>query len=212
MSLFLLRPAVFLLATVYACPSPAHAEVASHSGMVFGPDSNGVCYEGSFQGSATPCPTQIYPHLPKTAVAAIVIAVVFGVSTPSETVFLGLNADAVTCVNLFLVIALCVVLLLWRRQVRATTDDSASSLFDFVSGGRRLSTSNSSLSPTRPNSPRLSVKTMIGSQSILNEKELHESESYFHHGSHGPEADVEGSVETLTAPRYGGLLYFLASP
>ncbi|KAJ3853619.1 hypothetical protein EV368DRAFT_81420 [Lentinula lateritia] len=178
MSLFLLRPAVFLLATIYACPSPAHAEVASHSGMVFGPDSNGVCYEGSLQGSATPCPTQIYPHLPKTAVAAIVIAVVFGVSTPLRN---------------------GVLLLLWRRQVRATTDDSASSLFDFVSGERRLRTSNSSLSPSWPNSPPLSVTTMIDSQSILNEKELHGSESYFHHGSHGPEADVEGSVETLSA-------------
>ncbi|KAJ4477518.1 hypothetical protein J3R30DRAFT_3404843 [Lentinula aciculospora] len=154
MSLFLLRPAVFLLATACAYPGPAHAEVASHNGMVFGPDSDGV-----------------HPHLPKAVIAAIVIAVVF-------------------------VIILLVLLLLWRRQVRATTDDSASSLFDFVPAVKRQSSSNLSESLSRPSSPRSSVTTMVGSQSALNEKE---SQSYLHHGSNGPEADLEGSVETLTA-------------
>ncbi|KAJ3997057.1 hypothetical protein F5050DRAFT_1881834 [Lentinula boryana] len=179
MSFFLLRPAVFLLATVCAYPGRAQAEVASHNGMVFGPDSNGVCYEGSSQGPVTPCPTEVHPHLPKAAVAGIVIAVVF-------------------------VIALLILLLLWRRRVRASTDDSASSLFDFVPAAKRLSLStnaNMSELQSRPGSPRGSVRTMIGSQlAMLTEKEVHESEeSYFHHGSYGPEVDLEGSVETLTA-------------
>ncbi|KAJ3796346.1 hypothetical protein GGU11DRAFT_831793 [Lentinula aff. detonsa] len=147
MSLFILRPAVFLLATVCAYPGRAHAEVASHNGMVFGPDSNGVCYEVSSQGPVTPCPTEVHPHLPKAAVAGIVIAVVF-----AKRLSLSTNA-------------------------------------------------NVSESQSRPGSPRFSVRTMIGSQlAMLTEKEVHESEdSYFHHGSYGPEVDLEGSVETLTA-------------
>jgi len=159
MSLFLLRPAVVLLATICACP-PAHAEATSN-GMVFGPDSNGVCYEGSAEGDITPCPTQVHGHLPKSAIAGIVVAAVF-------------------------VLALLLALFFWRRQVRATTDDSASSLFDFVPATREGEGDSPRASPS---SPHFSIRTMIGSQSVLNEKA---DSSYFHHDS---KLD-EGSVET----------------
>ncbi|KAF9062867.1 hypothetical protein BDP27DRAFT_272822 [Rhodocollybia butyracea] len=161
MSLFLLRPAVFLLATI--CARPAKAEAVANDGVVFGPDSNGVCYEGSPDGPAIPCPTQVYGHLPKTAIAGIAVAVLF-------------------------VIALLVALLLWRRQVRATTDDSASSLFDFVPPAKR---GRSRAGSHRPSSPHLSVQTMVASK-CGNEKD-----SYFCHGS---ELNAEGGIadETLT--------------
>ncbi|KAE9398914.1 hypothetical protein BT96DRAFT_920518 [Gymnopus androsaceus JB14] len=167
MSLFLLRPAVVLLATLCTCPGPAHAEVASN-GMVFGPDSNGVCYEGYVlpEGIVVPCPNQVHGHLPKSAVAGIAVAVVF-------------------------VIVLLVILLLWRRQVRATTDDSASSLFDFVPAG----TTKTGTRSRRPSSPQLSIQTMVGSQ---NEKEGGSESPYFNHGSNPMDVEAEGSVETLT--------------
>ncbi|KAJ3767179.1 hypothetical protein FB446DRAFT_342062 [Lentinula raphanica] len=184
MSLFILRPAVFLLATTCAYPSRAQAEAPLRDGMVFGPDSNGTCYEGSAQGPVIPCPTQVYPHLPKAVIAAIVVAVVF-------------------------VIILLILLLLWRQQVRASTDDSASSLFDFVPATGRPLSATSNMSELRshlepPSSSRLSLRTMIGSQSVMNEKQMHDSESTSEShlgGTHGLEAasDLEGSSETLTA-------------
>jgi len=135
--------------------------------MVFGPDSNGVCYEGSPEGIVVPCPNQIHGHLPKSAVAGIAVAVVF-------------------------VLALLVILLLWRRQVRATTDDSASSLFDFVPAGTTTKTGTRS---RRPSSTQLSIQTMVGSQ---NEKEAGSESPYFNHGSKPMDVEAEGSVETLT--------------
>ncbi|KAJ3755023.1 hypothetical protein EV360DRAFT_86288 [Lentinula raphanica] len=189
MSLFILRPAVFLLATTCAYPSRAQAEAPLRDGMVFGPDSNGTCYEGSAQGPVIPCPTKVYPHLPKAVIAAIVVAVVFG--APS----------------LRFLIILLILLLLWRQQVRASTDDSASSLFDFVPATGRPLSATSNMSELRshlepPSSSRLSLRTMIGSQSVINEKQMHDSESTSEShlgGTHGLEADLEGSSETLTA-------------
>ncbi|KAF5355409.1 hypothetical protein D9757_011182 [Collybiopsis confluens] len=125
MSISLSRPAVLLLTTIFTylglCPVPAHAGVAtspgpgdntSPGGRISGPDENGICYQGSPYGAITPCPKSVYPHLSAAAVAGIIIAAVF-------------------------VIVLLIALILWRQQVQNVSDDSASSLFDFVPATRR---------------------------------------------------------------------------
>ncbi|KIK55456.1 hypothetical protein GYMLUDRAFT_248703 [Collybiopsis luxurians FD-317 M1] len=161
MSLFLSRPAVLLLATVFValpfeyaglCPLAAHAhaeEVAASNsnnspgesgstnlGRIVGSDDSGVCYQGSFIGPPTPCPKYgAHPHIPVPAIVGIVVAVV-------------LDADFSFLFFLLLafsfLLALLFGFLFWRNRVRNVTDDSASSLFDFVPATRpwKLNTNN----------------------------------------------------------------------